>query len=347
MEKEILYGKRGGVGILTLHRPNKLNALNPQMIEELSRILREAEADPDIRLLVLEGSGDRAFCAGGDIRTAYERCLEGKKEEVMCAFRKEYEVDLHLARYSKPILTYMNGITMGGGVGLSINTDFRLVNESTRWAMPEMKIGFFPDVGVSYHLSRLSYGIGEYLALTSASIGADDCIFLDFADIKIRSEDYASIKEEIVHLIEHYPSSGDIRAGMEEFFRKYALPREIGETERQSKNIEAHFYGKNFSELLASLRSDAEDDFSKKVLQEFEENSPLSMRVTLEQLKKSRNKTFEECLEQDLILVRRFTEEHDFYTGIRTKMIEKREHSDWSVSLEEEIPQHRIDCFFD
>lgn len=346
MEKEVLFEKKNGVGVITIHRPKKLNSLNREVLEELSVLLHRCEEDPEIKLLLLEGSGDKAFCAGGDIRAVYEFCQNGEIQMAMNVFRIEYEMDFHISNYSKPIISYMNGITMGGGVGMSIRTGFRLVNERTLWAMPEMKIGFFPDVGVSFHLSRMKQGLGRYLALTSTTIGADDCLFLQLADIKIRSSEYERIKSEIVEVSHKWPTD-EVSSRLHSVFSKYAQPAEEGYVERHVGKIEKHFNRDAVQEILYSLQSDLKDEFAVAALFEMTENSPLSMAVTLEQLKRAQTQSLWECFAQDLRLVRHFIQEEDFFTGIRTKMIEKTNRAIWRFKSVDEIPSHYRDHFFE
>lgn len=346
MEKEVLFEKKNGVGVITIHRPKKLNSLNREIIEGISDLLHWCEEDPEIKVLILEGTGDKAFCAGGDIRAVYELCRNGEMEAAMNVFRIEYDMDFHISNFSKPIVCYMNGITMGGGVGISIRTPFRLVNEKTRWAMPEMKIGFFPDVGVSFHLSRMKHGLGKYLALTSTNLGADDCLFLQLADIKIRSSDYESIKSEIIEASYEFSSTDERTSRLHSVFLKYIQPHEAGYVERHVEKIERHFNRDTVQEILCSLQSDPEDEFSVAALSEMAGNSPLSMAVSLEQLKRAQTQTLKECFDQDLKLVRHFMQEEDFFTGIRTKMIEKTEKTAWRFKSVEEISSHHMNGFF-
>ncbi len=346
MEKEVLFEKKNGVGVITIHRPKKMNSLNREIIEGISDFLHRCEEDPEIKVLILEGTGDKAFCAGGDIRAVYELCRNGEMEAALNVFRIEYDMDYHISNYSKPIVSYMNGITMGGGVGISIGTEFRLVNEKTRWAMPEMKIGFFPDVGVSFYLSRIKQGLGRYLALTSTNLGADDCLFLKVADIKIRSSDYERIKSEIIEASYEVSSTDDMTSRLHSVFPKYIQPHEMGYVERHVEKIERHFNRDTVQEILYSLQLDSEDEFSVATLSEMAENSPLSMAVSLEQLKRAQAQTLKECFDRDLKLAYHFMQEEDFFTGIRTRMIEKKEKSVWRFKSVTEISSHYMNGFF-
>lgn len=214
-EKPVLKKKIGSMAVITINRPNKLNSLNMETLLALSDSFDECSRDADVGFVVLEGSGEKAFCAGGDVRAVYERGAAGDIDGAAEVFRLEFDLDYYLANYPKPIIALMDGITMGGGVGLTIAADFKIVTERTRWAMPEMKIGLFPDVGTSYYLSRLTGtaktackigrsgadtnvgSIGKYLCITSRTIGADDCLYAGLADFKIESSMLDALKTEL------------------------------------------------------------------------------------------------------------------------------------------------------
>ena len=184
-ETTILSEVRGELGVLTLNRPKAINALDVSMMDAVPAVLDAWRSDESVRAVALVGAGDRGFCAGGDVRAVRQAHLDG--DDAARFFRAEYAVDLAVAEYPKPVVAVMDGITMGGGVGLGMNADLRVVTERTQMAMPETIIGFFPDVGATYRLARSPGELGTHVALTGATFGAGDAIALGLADTLVDS----------------------------------------------------------------------------------------------------------------------------------------------------------------
>lgn len=347
MEKHVLFEKKGQVGIITINRPNKLNALNRDVIEGLTAILKEHETDRDIKLMILEGSGEKAFCAGGDVMSVYHMYYEQGYEAAVDVFRMEFELDYFISDYAKPIISYLDGITMGGGVGISIGTDFRIVNEKTRWAMPEMKIGFFPDVGVSYYTSKMEDGFGKYLSLTSESIYADDCVFLGVADYKIDSRDYGELRREIVEFDWRKLNKHELIATVDDIITDYSQEIEKGYLQRHRDDIKGYFDKEDIHEIISSLQADMDYPFAKKALTEVRENAPTSMMVTMEQLNRAKHLYLKECFEQDLTLVRSFLKNKDFFEGVRGKLVEKTNDTKWTPNHLTSVTKSSVERYFE
>src|SRR5580700_7453457 len=180
---DILFGQDDGVATVTLNRPQALNAFTLGMYRALAPMLRQWAEDPDVRAVLIRGTGERAFCAGGDIRAIYEagRGISGDRELTSVFFREEYEIIRHIHRFPKPYLAIIDGITMGGGAGVSVNGAYRIATERTLVAMPETGIGLFPDVGATRFLNLCPGHIGRYLGLTGARLGAADALYCGFA----------------------------------------------------------------------------------------------------------------------------------------------------------------------
>ncbi|MDO4754267.1 MAG: enoyl-CoA hydratase/isomerase family protein [Bacillota bacterium] len=341
MTEYVVLEKKCGVAVLTIQRPEKLNALSLEVIEGIMTALEECRRDDSVRLVLFEGAGERAFCAGGDVKSVYELGRSGNPEAAETVFRREFEMDFVIADFPKVILSYLDGITMGGGVGMSISTDFRVVTERTKWAMPEMKIGLFPDVGTSYYLSKLPNGMGHYVCLTSKTIDADDCLYLGVADYKIRSSDYASLKADILRSFGKILTAGEVAETLKNLLRKYACGRKKGYLEMHEALISKYFDKDSLDDVTESLRTAAsrgeDSEFIAQVMSEFDGNSPTSMAVVMEQHRRARDgMTVRECLDQDYVLVRNFLRNHDFYEGVRTLLVEKSGTPMWN-------PKHHRD----
>lgn len=347
LENHVLFEKKGSVALITLNRPKKLNALNREMIDEILSLLRRCEEDRQVKLIFLEGSGDRAFSAGGDVMAVYDMCLNGKVEEAVDAFRAEYEMDYYLSDYSKPVISYMDGITMGGGVGISIGTDFRIVTENTRWAMPEMKIGLFPDVGVSYYTSKMEDGFGMYLSLTSKTVGADDCVFLGVADYKVDSSDYPLLKEEILDFSWEKLNRNEVTATVDDIIRDYSREAEKGYLEENRDDIRTYFDKEDLNEIIASLQADTDKPFAQKALESIGKNSPTSMAVTLEQLNRAKHMYLKECFEQDLVMVKSFLRNKDFFEGVKNKLIDKTDRVEWTPKALSLLKKSVVESYFE
>src|SRR5579883_2244401 len=194
---DILFERRGPLGLITLNRPKALNALTLAMMSALDPRLDEWEADPDIHAVVIQGAGERAFCAGGDIRALYESRAKGDRCYRAAFYREEYSQNRRIFRFKKPYIALIDGITMGGGVGLSVHGTYRVATEHTLFAMPETGIGLFPDVGGGYFLPRLPGAIGMYLGLTGARIKAADCLYAGIATHYLASARLEPLVEEL------------------------------------------------------------------------------------------------------------------------------------------------------
>lgn len=334
-ERDVLFERHNGVGVLVLNRPKKLNALNRAVIEEVLRILEECRNDDSVRLLLLEGAGDRAFCAGGDVKSVYEMAKSGDFDAALDLFKTEFTMDFRIADYPKTIVSCLDGITMGGGVGMSISTPFRIVTERTAWAMPEMKIGLFPDVGTSYRLSKLPGGAGHYLCLTSRTVRADDCLYLGLADYKMRSADYPAFKDTLLSENWIGLTRAETERKLSGHLKDFSVPPSVSQIQREETLIAKYFEKDSLSDILLGLRRAAEigedTDFVLPILEECGQHSPTSMAVVVEQHKRARNgMTLKQCLDQDYVLVRNFLKHHDFYEGVRTVLIEKSGKAQWS-----------------
>ena len=206
MSDEILFEKKNGLGLITLNRPKALNALNYSMIKLMYKTLKDWESDQEILAVLVKGEGEKAFCAGGDIRSIYESITSGSDMHAHF-FRDEYALNEYIYTYSKPYIALMNGYVMGGGMGISQGASFRVVTERSKISMPEVAIGYFPDVGASHFLSKCPGSIGEYLALTGVTLDSEDALYANLADWLLPSSNIPAFLEQLERLNANIPAS--------------------------------------------------------------------------------------------------------------------------------------------
>ena len=311
---ELLAHVRDGVATVTLNRPKALNALSFAMLRALSEWLERWRADEDVHTIVLRGAGTKAFCAGGDVREVMaSHAGGGRPGDDFFPF--EYDLDLRIHRYPKPIVALLDGIVMGGGMGISQGAQLRLVGDRTRMAMPETAIGLFPDVGGSFFLSRTPGRIGEYLGLTGITINAADAIYAGLADI--------------------YTGSHDV-----------APP---GELERLRPAIDRHFALASVEEIVASLQSggdQAHAAWAQETVKVLAQRSPTMLKVTLEQVRRGRALDLAACFAMELGIVRRCLDHGDFAEGIRAMLVDKDRNPRWNPATLAEVTPAMVESFF-
>ncbi|WP_309086093.1 enoyl-CoA hydratase/isomerase family protein [Chelativorans sp.] len=329
---EILFERRGAAGVITLNRPAALNALNHRMILALSRALAAWEADDDIRLVVIKGEG-RAFSAGGDILDVY-RAGPGKASPAF--FADEYRLNAHIACFKKPYVALTDGIVMGGGVGVSFHGSYRVMTERAVFAMPEAGIGFFPDVGGSYLLSRIG-GYGMYLALTGNRIARGDALRIGLATHAVDSADLPAVLDRLAE-------TGDPDGALDDFCKN--APPETDEARFHS--IERHFSLATLSDCLTSLEKgkDKGDEFASEALETIRTRSPTSVHVAFREVRYGAMLSMEECMRMEFRILNRMLKNHDFYEGIRAAIVDKTKDPVWRPASLEEVDPAAIDAFF-
>lgn len=335
----ILFETRGAVAIATLNRPQALNALDLGMIRSFAPQLRQWQNDPAVHAVILRGNGDKAFCAGGDVRMAWDAikaARAGDKNALQATrdyFREEYRLDAQLKHYPKPIVALIDGITMGGGVGLSVHGQFCVATERTVWAMPEMAIGFIPDVGSSYILARLPSRIGMYLALTGARIGDDDCLPLALATHTVPSADLDRLVETLAALPK--ADRAAIARALEDFHFDPGPPA----LALYAKQIDACFGQPTVEGIFAALTKD-NSAWARETLQMLGKLSPTSLKIAHRQLQEAHGLEFEDCLRLEYRLSQACMAEHDFFEGVRAILVDKdRKPRWWPGALEEITPE--------
>jgi enoyl-CoA hydratase len=287
--------------------------------------------------VVLEGTG-RAFCAGGDIGYIYERAGAGHAEDGPAYWADEYRLVLRLAQYPKPVVAFMSGIVMGGGVGLSAHTPHRIVTETTRFAMPEVTIGVIPDVGASWLFSRASGEIGTYLALTGTAIGPADVLAFGFADAYVPTGSLEALATELG--AEGAPDHERIRT----LVARHAAPSPPPDVANERKRIDTIFSRATVAEILAALDADG-TAFAQTTAQTIREKSPTSLTLTLRELREARGLgSLAACLALEYRLISRVILQHDFLEGVRAAVIDKDRHPQWQPS---DLRDVQIDDFHD
>ena len=343
----VQYGSFGDVGVITLNRPQALNALSLPMIRDLTTILLAWRDDPTVKAVFVRGATQEgkgiAFCAGGDIRFFHQAALSGNPQ-LEDFFTEEYALNHLIHVYPKPYIAWMDGVVMGGGMGISQGAALRIVTERTKMAMPETNIGLFPDVGGGWFLSRCPGLVGEYLALTGQVIGAGDAIAWGLAD------GYAS--SDALDTFEDAPNAGFFASDADVLrfarARLQKAPAPVLATEQPA--IDYHFAQPTVREIMASLQKD-ESRWAQETLAAMRKRSPLMMCVTLEQIRRARAMSLADDLRMERDLVRncffiRPGDDSETVEGIRALAIDKDHAPRWSPPTVEAVTPDMVQQFF-
>lgn len=344
-QNDVLAEVRNHIGHLTLNRPTGLNALTLDMVRTLQRQLDAWVQDPQVHAVVLRGAGEKAFCAGGDIRSLHDSFKNGDTLH-QDFFVEEYALDLAIHHYRKPVLALMDGFVLGGGMGLVQGADLRVITEKSRLAMPEVGIGYFPDVGGSYFLPRIPGELGIYLGVSGVQIRAADALYCGLADWYLDSSKLATLDEKLDQLqwrdtplkdlqgllaklaVQQLPDAplAALRPAIDHFF---ALPDVPGIVEqlRTVTVADSHEWATTTADLL-------------------ETRSPLAMGVTLEMLRRGRRLTLEQCFALELHLDRQWFERGDLIEGVRALLIDKDKQPRWNPPTLQALDAGHVASFF-
>ena len=340
MNQHVLFEKIGSLGLITLNRPDALNALTLEMILAIQSQLVQWQEDLEIHAVIVQAAGEKAFCAGGDIRWLYEKGLEQSPQQ-MEFFWHEYRLNHFISEFSKPFIALMDGITMGGGVGLAMHGNYPIATERFSFAMPETSIGFFPDVGASHLLSACSGHVGTYLALTGDRLNAQQAYHCGLVHTTIPSSSISDLIETLIQSDLSQETDEKVQACLQQYENKNVL----GETALPFEDIANIFSHENMVDIFNALhRSDK--DWQQSVLKRLVKKSPTSLCVTLEQMNKAQNQSLADCLQMDFKLVGSFMESHDFYEGVRALIIDKDKRPNWEPDAIEHIKPEMVSGFF-
>ncbi|NEU30981.1 enoyl-CoA hydratase/isomerase family protein [bacterium LRH843] len=337
---------KNGVGWIRLNRPNVLNSINVEVVEIIYEALEEWKNNEEVALICMYGEGEKGLCAGGDMRKFYDLRVNGVEAYAEEFFTKEYQMDYEIHHYPKPIVIYMNGVVMGGGVGLSVGATHRIATEKTKWAMPEMNIGFFPDVGASYFLNKMPGFAGRYLALTAQVIQASDALYSGVADYYLDSKNWQALKND---MIEKTWTSDSATSDLSQLLKRHCTTSSASSTiALLQEKIDHHFQYDTIEEIVSSLKEVAEsDEWAEQTMTILLSKSPTSLKVTLRQLKEGKHKSLQECFEMEKKMAIQFMKCSDFYEGVRSVLVDKDRSPKWNPSTLADVKEEEIIPFFD
>ena len=308
--------KHGALGLLTLDRPQALNALTHGMIAAITAQLQAWAHDDTVKTVAIRGAGERAFCAGGDIRAVQEAVVSGNSNAGAAFLRDEYHMNALIHAFPKPYIALIHGVCMGGGAGLSVHGRYRLADPTLVFAMPETAIGFIPDVGSSYFLSRLPDQIGLYLGLTATPIGLGDALESGLVTHAVKRENFDAVIEAL--------------AANKDFARHIFKPKP-GPLHTHYGRIAAIFSANSVENILERLDRDG-SDFARQTRQLIRSRSPTSLKLVLRQLHQARQMDLEQCLTMELRLALRVVQNYDFREGVRAALVDKDRNPNWRPS---------------
>jgi enoyl-CoA hydratase len=329
---DILFEKRGAAGFVTLNRPQALNALTHAMVVAMKAQLDAWAADPEIACVLVRG--ERAFCAGGDIRAIAESGRAGTPY-ALDFWRDEYILNAAIKHYPKPYLALISGIAMGGGLGVSVHGEYRVVDETALMAMPETGIGFFPDVGGSWFLPRCPGEIGMYLALTGARLRAADAL-------------YAGVATHLVHadarpiLLDALAQGEDPGALLSEIEVRPAPEAPLAARRVAIDNI---FVLSSVEEILEALDGEG-DEWTQATAAAIRTKSPTSLKLAFRELREGKTLSFDDCMRMEFRIASRVLTGHDFFEGVRAALIDKDGNAKWRPATLSEVTDACIDAYF-
>lgn len=347
MEEEVLFSVINDVGMITLNRPATLNALTMNMINKLRDKFTRWLEDEEIKVIVIKGAGERAFCAGGDVRAVRQSLIEhkgtGLPDLAKHFFFEEYILNHQIHNCSKPYVAFIDRVCMGGGVGLSVHGSHRVATERTLLGMPETTIGLFPDVGGAWFLSRLPGAVGIYLALTGRPIGPADCLAYGIATHVVNSSDL----EKIVSDIQHTQLSGDAYKKIDDVLNQYNVVPDKNALSNNNVEIDKYFSEGRVEDIVKNLEA-ADTVFASESLEALRSKSPTSLKVTLEQIKRGgKAKGFAETMIMEYRMSQRFALGHDFREGVRALLVDKDHNPKWEPSSLDGVSDELVESYFE
>ena len=336
MTDEIQYRVIGNLGHITLNRPKALNALTYAMCEKITELLLEWQNSSEIGAVLIDGAGDRAFCAGGDVILLHDsgKAGDSRAEEF---WRIEYALNELIHCYSKPYISLIDGFVMGGGVGLSVHGRYRVAGDATVFAMPETGIGYFPDVGGTFFLPRLGMSVGQWLGLTGARLNVGQTCDIGIANLYVPTDKHSDLIEAL-GMADLDGTDSRVNKVLEAFSQVPPAHDAI------PKAIKAFNCG-SVPEILLSLDRD-NSEWAAKQAKNIRRKSPIAMCVTFEALKRGINMTFRQVMTQELDISLNFLRTQDFYEGIRSQLIDKDRNPKWSHSSVDEVSSAQVEQLF-
>jgi enoyl-CoA hydratase len=332
-EAEVLFERRGALGLITLNRPKALNALTHEMCVAMKAQLDQWAKDDAVKTVAVRGAGDRAFCAGGDIRALYESGKAGTPYALEF-YRDEYILNAAIKHYPKPYVALIQGINMGGGVGVSVNGSHRIAGEGMVFAMPETGIGLFPDVGGSYFLPRCPGEVGMFLGLTGFRLKTADSLYAGIATDFVP----ASRWDTLLKALSDGTAPDTAIAGL-----KDGVPGTFLLEHRSA--IDRIFASGSVEEILAGLDAEHED-WTGDIAKTIRMKSPTSLKIAFRQIREGKNLDFDDCMKMEYRMVNRIVAGRDFYEGVRAVIIDKDNAPKWQPSELSDVSQADVDAYF-
>lgn len=340
VQAEILFERRGAAGLVTLNRPAALNAVTDAMAVSLRAQLDNWADDPAITRVVITAAGERAFSVGGDIRALYDLGKVGKHDEMLQFWRDEYPLNVAIKNYRKPYVALIDGMVMGGGVGVSVHGSHRVAGDRFQFAMPEVGIGFFPDVGATWFLPRLPGELGTYCALTGERLSAADGCSAGLATHRIPSARFDALLDGL---------SGTV--SVDAVLSAFAVPAEEGPILARRATIDRLFASSRVEDILAALDNEAasggvDGEWAAKTVATMRTKSPLSLKIALAQVRRGKEWDFETCMRAEFRIVSRVIRGHDFYEGVRAVIVDKDNAPRWQPATLTAVTEADVERHF-
>jgi enoyl-CoA hydratase len=339
-EPEILFERRGAAGLVTLNRPQALNAVTLIMVRALRQQLDSWRDDPGVTRVVITGTGGRAFSAGGDLRQVYELGRSGRQDEALVYWREEYALNSVIKNYPKPYVALLEGVVMGGGVGVSVHGSHRVAGDKFLFAMPEVGIGFFPDVGATWFLPRMPGELGTFCAVTGERLTSADSVPGGIATHRVSSTDIPKVIDALCDA-----------ASIDQVLEAHARPPEAGPVAARRALIDHVFAAGTIEAILANLDREAnaggpDAQWATAAAATIRSRSPTSVKLALAQVRWGRARTFAECMRAEFRIVSRIVYGHDFYEGVRALIIDKDNQPRWRPATLGEVADKDIERHF-
>ncbi|MCP1336088.1 enoyl-CoA hydratase/isomerase family protein [Futiania mangrovi] len=340
MTEDLIVRREGAAGRITLNRPKALNSLTLDMVRGMQKALDAWRDDPEVRIVLIDGAGEKAFCAGGDIRRLWESARD-KDGHAETFWREEYILNAAIKRYPKPYVALIDGITMGGGVGVSAHGSHRVMTERTMFAMPETGIGFFPDVGGTHLLSHQPGEVGTYLALTGARLKGADVIYAGGADAMVDAAAIETLAGELCAAAYTAAAHEEVDAILD----AHAIDPGLAPLGDVKPAIDRCFAFDRMEDILAALETE-ESEFAAETLKTLGQKSPTGLKLTLAGLRRARAQSLETALTMELRMSVRCLDSHDFSEGIRSVVVDKDHAPKWNPPTVAEVEDAAIEAFF-
>jgi enoyl-CoA hydratase/carnithine racemase len=340
MADDILFERRGAAGLVTLNRPQALNAVTHAMVLALRAQLDAWADDPAITRVVIAAAGERAFSAGGDIRHLYDLGQTGRHGEALQFWRDEYPLNAAIKNFRKPYVALIDGIVMGGGVGVSVHGSHRVAGDRFQFAMPEVGIGFFPDVGATWFLPRMPGQLGTYCGLTGERFNGADARAAGLATHRIPSARFGALLDGLTGTV-----------SVDALLAAFAEPAGEGPILARRSAIDRLFAGNQVDDILAALdreaaRGGADAEWAAKTAATMRTKSPLSLKLALAQMRRGKDWDFATCMRAEFRIVSRVIHGFDFYEGVRAVIVDKDNKPRWRPATLADVSEAEIERHF-